>query len=351
MSRPRLHVVAVIPPPLTGQTLATKAMTEKLSQLAPVVSHVFSKSSRFWRLEKHMKLTGRLLAAAAMSRGRDDLYIVPDHASGLWPLRAVLPPISAAFRNVFLHHHGMAALSQRDRRLASISANLGQKGHHIVLSQTMADLLKDGFSVDQTQIHTCGNAALLAKGTSLRSGPRQMATVGFLSNITQAKGIETFCNTIRAANDRGGRFSAIIAGPIIQPVIRQVIDEFCAEDPKRRRYVGPVFASEKEDFLNEIDALLFPSQYANEAQPLSVLEALQSGCPVLSTPAAARSIPLPRTWVLDSADFVETAARTLLTWEQKPHSFMNASAQAEKAWAQAQAQDEAGYASLSRVLA
>jgi len=76
-------------------------------------------------------------------------------------------------------------------------------------------------------------------------------------------------------------------------------------------YVGDVQGSEKADLLAGARALLHPSRY-QEACPLSILEALVSGTPVITTPwGASRELMTPEVGFLcrDEADYLDAFAR------------------------------------------
>jgi len=47
-------------------------------------------------------------------------------------------------------------------------------------------------------------------------------------------------------------------------------------------YVGPLYGEHKERFYRQLDVFLFPTNYANEAEPLVIYEAMRQGVHVIA---------------------------------------------------------------------
>ncbi len=74
-------------------------------------------------------------------------------------------------------------------------------------------------------------------------------------------------------------------------------------------------------FLGDADLVLFPSVYANEAQPNVIIEALMSGVPVLTTPRGCSADLLGddlASMVCDEGEFVPTAAALIRRLADRP---------------------------------
>ena len=83
---------------------------------------------------------------------------------------------------------------------------------------------------------------------------------------------------------RGGAryFIGILAGPPDGDAERAAIYSACRELGPRLEYRGPLYGEAKQAFFRAVDVFVFPTRYANEAQPAVVFEALAHGVPVLS---------------------------------------------------------------------
>jgi glycosyltransferase involved in cell wall biosynthesis len=104
--------------------------------------------------------------------------------------------------------------------------------------------------------------------------------LGHLSNLSRAKGLYDVMDafdSVRAV-DPGARLR--IAGGASDPAESADLTRFCQRHGDAVDWIGPVPNSDVAAFMAEIDLLLFPSRYANEAQPLVVLEAMRAGTPV-----------------------------------------------------------------------
>ena len=108
----------------------------------------------------------------------------------------------------------------------------------------------------------------------------------------------------------------VIAGPCHENSINELIRQAKAELPTLV-YLGPVYGEAKKAFFRDIDVLLFPTNYVNEAQPLTIYEAFAAGIPVIARArgciasmvfnGAGQAIP-------STEPFADNAATTLEKW-------------------------------------
>ncbi|NVK56131.1 MAG: glycosyltransferase [Alteromonadaceae bacterium] len=279
-----------------------------------------------WYLRKHGRLTLSLLRAGLSARG--SCYFVPDSNGGLWANILEACVMRLLFRQVWLHHHVFSYVRRRDRRMAAILKILGPKARHIALGEAMAEGLRTGY--DARSIHVLGNADFVREAPAARPR-RRLDTVGFISNITREKGIGLFMEAMRLAQAAPAGPGptgpdCVIAGPIRDESLKAEIEAFCAESPARRKWVGSVSGASKDAFFDDIDLLLFPSLYPNEALPVTIYEALAAGVPVLATrrgciPGQLEGLD----GCLDDADFAAGAAGRIAAWVADPESFAAAS--------------------------
>ena len=91
-----------------------------------------------------------------------------------------------------------------------------------------------------------------------------------------------FFELCRELKGNGVDFSLVVAGPTesieVDDYMRQMLHDFSLYV----KYVGFVSGSEKTNFFECIDLLLFPSLYRNEAQPNVLFEAAAFGVPALA---------------------------------------------------------------------
>mgnify|MGYP000094044813 CR=1 FL=1 len=349
MGPEHLHIVAVFPPPTTGMTLVTERMSAVFSVHTPTYLYPVTKpegtSGIRWTLYKHFEVARNL--RRALKAGATTCYYVPDSDNGLYFNLILHAPLLARFERVILHHHVYSYLTKHTATFAKFLKRLQSKGGqalHVVLAQDMAEKLRVLYKVQH--VHVLGNTSFVStpRPTQLSKTTR---SIGFLSNITEAKGIRVFLETARTVPD----VDIDIAGPISDPELQQDIEDFVQQDPARRRWWGPVYGDEKAAFFAKIDALLFPSSYVNEAQPLTIFEMLALHKPVLATPQGAILDQLSGTsWVIDHERFVRDASRTLRTWSTQPDVYQEACAQAAQVWDKRRAADSDALAHLVQVV-
>ena len=106
----------------------------------------------------------------------------------------------------------------------------------------------------------------------------------FLSNLIRTKGIDTLIQALGLLNKRGISFRFDIAGvpgDVSELQLQEMLnDAGIANNSHYHRAVDP---AKRTTLLQNNDIFVFPSRYANEAQPLVVLEAMAHEVPVISS--------------------------------------------------------------------
>lgn len=313
-------VVAIgpFPPPLHGYSAATAFVVAQLRQAAPVVAVNVSPDTlvRNWRY--HAQRAGR--AARALTTllrqsfgGRSLYFPIAGGAGIIYDL-----PLAAAARalryRIFIHHHSFAYINRRSRLSAVLFALCGRRTTHICLSPGMARRLSELYAgIGRTFV--LSNAALVEPGSPppMKNGA---VRIGFLSNLIPEKGLDTAFAVIRSLREQGVNAVFVVAGPVVEADMQRLVDRIRGELGADFRYCGAVYGAEKADFFRDIDIFLFPTRYANEAQPIVVLEALAAGVPVLATDrgAIADDVVPAGGAVYSDADYVAKATRMISAW-------------------------------------
>ena len=112
------------------------------------------------------------------------------------------------------------------------------------------------------------------KRKSYQQKPLQIV---YMSNIMEGKGIFELIDAVK--ND--DRFKLKIAGAVF-PEEKERFDAVM-KDAKNIEYLGFVYGEDKRNLLKESAVFALPTAYKNEAQPISMIEALCLGCVVLTT--------------------------------------------------------------------
>ncbi len=111
----------------------------------------------------------------------------------------------------------------------------------------------------------------LAGGASWSAEP----TVAFVSNLMPEKGVDVVIEAARLAHDQGRAFRFVLAGH--DPHGR------ATSLPPNARWAGVVADDAKFELLASAQVFVLPTSYRVEGEPISILEALHVGLPVVSS--------------------------------------------------------------------
>src|SRR2546423_3978177 len=193
----------------------------------------------------------------------------------------------------------------------------------------MGDMLRRRYH-PRAKIVVVSNAAFIDAPVDDSQPRKQLLRIGFLANISEEKGIFRFLDVAETFLDYDKTRIAVIAGNFERDSLRNLVLQRISKSPNVR-YIGPVYAKAKAAFFSSIDVLLFPSTYRNEAEPLTIYEALAAGVPVISTARGCIADMLAGNTVgpvQHAEDFVNVASQQLKTWMSSAGSFGRASAEA-----------------------
>lgn len=279
-------MIGAFPPPVHGMAIVNATTRERLTQVGAQVVTLNTAAPdlrRSWaaRLRRLPRIVVALCILSFRHGESETLYM--SMSGGLGQLYDVLfLAVGLARRKrIFVHHHSFAYLDER-HSLTSIFTRLGgRRVTHVVLSNAMDKRLR---SLYPGVAHTIivSNAAILESGRAperrLRS---KVGVVGFIGNICAEKGIFEFLEVAEESRRLGMNIQFKVAGPFQdaateRDVQSRLLGIECVE------YVGPKYDRDKREFFRNVDVLLFPTKYQNEAEPVTIYESLQAGAPVIA---------------------------------------------------------------------
>jgi glycosyltransferase involved in cell wall biosynthesis len=317
---PRVVVIGPLPPPVHGYSAATAFVVAQLRLVAPVDAIDVSPDSliRDWRyhgqrLWRAARAFATLLRRA--SGGRSLYFPIAGGAGVIYDLPLAATARALGYR-IFIHHHSFAYINRRNRLSAVLFALCGRTTTHICLSSGMARRLSDLYAgIGRTAV--LSNAALVEPSSPpcAKHGPIR---IGFLSNLIPEKGLDTAFAVLRSLRDEGIKSVFLVAGPVVEAEMQNLLDRIRSELGDDFRYCGALYGAEKAAFFRDLDVFLFPTRYTNEAQPIVVLEALAAGVPVLATGRGAIAddvIPAGGAIYTDD-EYISQATRKIGAWSK-----------------------------------
>lgn len=327
---PDIVAILQMPPPVNGLSAMNAAIAARLAAAGRLAATWNTAPSPGHKGPAAiLDRTGRVAIAAvrlifSRPRGCRILYMPCDGGAGL--LFNIGLALIARLLGLVLwtHHHSFAYVDRRSPLFALFLKASPRQALHIGLCGDMLSRLKARYPTEwkaaEVHDHVLSNAFAVAAAQF--EAPSACATrirLGHLSNLTVDKGAVAFMDLIEAALARGLDVEGVLAGPMADPDVETAFAERSPRLSGRLTWTGPVYGEAKAALLTGLDAFVFPTRYANEAQPLVLLEALAAGAPIATTKRGCISCDHAESPGLTSAedkfqaealDWVQTALAT-----------------------------------------
>jgi glycosyltransferase involved in cell wall biosynthesis len=280
-----------LPPPLHGQSVINSAVIDLLAQQKKAEIAVVDIGPRRYRsaLSYHVNRIFGVLRAIAMefqhaTAPKRTIYTVVESGWGrCYNLALVAVARLLRFR-IVLHHHTSAHTLNHSAAFGLIARIAGRDAMHIVLGREMARDLRARYPSAAFSLAVHNSPFLpVPKDVSRVGSNLPSLTIGFLSNLTNEKGLDCVFEVLRSGRAAGLELNLKLAGPAANAEVTEQIRSAQLEFGPALMVLGPVGPSEKSEFFTSIDLFLFPSRYRFEAQPLVVLEAMSFGVPVIAS--------------------------------------------------------------------
>jgi len=186
-------------------------------------------------------------------------------------------------KKIVLHIHGGKYLFASHKPIILkyfIQDSLKKSDQIIVLSELERDNIKNKFNVDN--INILQNCIELNHAKTIPFEDKKNVIV-FLGRIVKDKGLNEIVEAFRLLNKKTNDFFFELCG--VGPDFAIYDNLFNELLGNRYKYNGVVNGSEKWDFLKNAKIFLLPSYY--EGLPISLLEAMSTGCIPIVTPVGS----------------------------------------------------------------
>ncbi|HEY4135425.1 MAG TPA: glycosyltransferase family 4 protein [Alphaproteobacteria bacterium] len=366
MTQARIFVIGPFPPPVYGGAVITAAVADRLNSHDAVRRCDIAAGPMVGGLAYHLRRMRRVLAAAAAiaenAGRRGTVYVAAAGGIGLIYNLALVAVARLLRQRLFVHHHSFAYLDRPTFVMRLLTRVAGGDAVHVALCRRMEALLRARYPAVLRTI-CVSNAAFYPPLASASASTRQLVQpgglrLGHMGNLTDEKGLDVVLDLYRDATAAGLAAQLVLAGP--------PADVHAAEEIAAAReaygvgidYRGPVYGADKDRFFADIDVFLFPTRYANEAEPTVLFEAMAHGVPVIAfgrgcipeqlgdgASEASGGVVIP----VDGS-FVRRVGEVLRGWSAAPADFAAVQAGARARGAMLHAEGEAQLAGLLSAL-
>lgn len=345
-------MVGPFPPPVHGMSTTNAAVHDHLVALGAAVTVLDTAApnldrSLLQRLGRLPRIAQGLWRLATLRRiSQTTLYL---SASGGWgQIYDVLFLLVARLRRmrIFIRHCCFSYLDDPTRLAKILTAVSGHGAVHVTQSKGMAQRLQAVYG--PSHVVPISNAVLYPCAVGSARCRTTVRTLGFLSNLSTEKGVFEFLDLMTAADAAGLALFGMLAGPCQDQNIRNQVD-VRLRSLKNVNYVGPVYGAQKEQFLDSIDVLIFPTRYRNETEAKVNHEAMSHGIPVIAYGRGCipEIVGSDCGLVIDpAAPFVTTALTQLKTWLATPVAFEVASQAAMRRFARTHSENTERWVAL-----
>jgi glycosyltransferase involved in cell wall biosynthesis len=323
----KICMIGTFPPPMHGMAAVNLAMRDYLvanGETPAIFDLSASRLSRSLRVRftRAIRVMRQLGVFCKFLRSNPNVTVYISVSGGYGQLFEMSFVLLARFWNarILLHHHNFLYIEHARLLTKMLVFCSGIEAYHIALCNSMAKKLKSSYPLIR-RVEVMSNSALISINSSDARIRKSMRTVGYLGNIEADKGILEFLDILLLLQANGDDIAAIIAGPFFNAEIEKFVRGKISA-LGNVQYVGSKYGADKIEFFNSIDVLLYPTR--NDAEPLTVLESLSYGVPVLARSRGCldEMVSADAGAVIDfEQDYVAAALNQLRLWRDCPDVF------------------------------
>jgi glycosyltransferase involved in cell wall biosynthesis len=295
----KVTILSQLPPPVNGSTLMTQIHFEILQGQeleVELIEREFSFSINeinrftFRKVFRSFKLFFKV--NRIFSQRKPDIFICYFSSSKYARFVDYTVCRLAELRRIpiALYFHTIPKRMHKNTNLANyFFVRLIRRSENIVLGRTMENFFLDSLHAKFTSIIpntvTDYEELSLSSRNTIRIKPHA-DQIAFLSNLQPDKGLEDFILFASIVNQKLPYVKFMVIGPVVDELYMKEIHKELARLhlTEKFEFTGFLSGVSKYTILHESDFLVFTSRLL-EGQPLSIIEAISCGTPVLSFPA------------------------------------------------------------------
>lgn len=222
-----------------------------------------------------------------LSTRYDFMYITLSPIGGAFMKDSLLVLIAKLFSTpVFIHLHGKGiapTLNVSSKLVAKYYNHVFKTCHVIHLSDSLVSDLRFIKSYKEISILNNGIPEILGIDSKDKS---TKVSLLYLSNLIESKGCYTILEAANELIAQGiNQFEINFVGNWDNLDFQELFMSYIKANNLQTHVnvIGPLYGDDKQIILSKSDLFILPTYYPNECFPLTILEALQVGLPVIST--------------------------------------------------------------------
>lgn len=290
----KLLIIASIPPPYHGSNLYNQNLLNsnlknyfKIHHLDTSDKRSLNNIGRVDFMNIKLGISNLFLLVKIIKKQKPDIVYIPIAQNIAFIRDGLFIIIAALFKckKIVIHLHGSNFLyfykNSNFILKKFIDFSLYKVDYAIVLGESLRYIFKKW--IDNIFIVPNG-LNFSPEITEKKYIKRKIINIGFLGNLLEEKGIIDLINAFFIVANKDENVILNIAGDWVRKKdsFKKKVYHLLEDSPfyKRINFVGYLSLKEKEKFLLNTDIFVYPSW--NEGQPLAILEAMASGCPIIS---------------------------------------------------------------------